>query len=201
MSVNINVINYSLRILAANRITSIEDESNTAQIMKDLYDITRDAMLEEAEWSFATKRFKPALKTEAPEWGWSAAFAIPSDIIRVLEVDRNDYKDNMERSPVPHEVEGRDILCDRDTIYCKGIRRMEAEGDYSPLFNQAFALQLALLACLTIKASNTSLQLIGQMYDATMKKAKSRDGMQSSTRRMRNRSVQRARSGGRISGL
>jgi len=200
MSENIGVINYALRVLAANRITSIEDEDNTAQIMKDLYHITRDSMLEEAEWSFATRRFLPAKSTDAPEWGWSAAYPIPSDIIRVTEVDRNNYTESMQRSPVPHEVEGNSILCDADTIYCKGIRRMEDEGSYSPLFNKAFALHLALIACLPIKANNASLQLIGQMYDATMAKAKSRDGMQSSTRRMRNKSVIRARAGSRVSG-
>jgi len=198
MSENVNIVNYALRLLGAKRITSLEDEQKEAQVMKDMYDIARDAVLEEAEWTFATRRFLPAKETEDPEWGWANSFPVPSDIIRVTTVERLDISGvnigtDMNRYPAPHEVEGRKILTNEDVIFCKGLRRIDDEGIYSPLFIEAFAMKLALVSCLTITESKSKLDAMAALYTSTIQKAKSRDGMQSSTRRFRSKTFGKAR--------
>ncbi len=184
-------------MLGAESITSIEDDAPEAIAMKNLYYIARDAVMEEAEWTFATRRFLPAKSTTAPEWGWANAFPIPSDILRVTRVDRIDLVgalgNAMSRHPAEYELEGRSILTNEDVIYCKGIRRIEDEGIYSPLFTEAFGYKLAAQSCLTITESNTKLQTMAALYTDAIAKAKSRDGMQGTTRRMRNKTLQRAR--------
>ena len=196
MSQRIDIINVSLRLLGAESITSLEDDAPEAQLIKDMYFIARDAMLEIAEWTFATKRFLPAKETESPAWGWTSSFPIPSDILRVTRVDRADIVSlgsSMNRRPAEHEVEGRKILCNEDVIYCTGIRRIEDEGIYSPMFAEAFGYKLAAQACLLITESNTKLQQMAGLYVEAIGKAKSRDGMQGTTRRLRNQTLSRAR--------
>jgi len=188
------VCNVALRLLGAEAITSLQDDAPEAKVLLDIYFIARDSVLEVAEWSFATKRFLPAKEAEAPAWGWTSSFPIPSDILRVTRVDRADYGGSgMHRRPADHEVEGRRILCNEDVIYCTGIRRIEDEGIYSPLFAEAFAAKLAVMACYAITESNQKIQIMSAIYAETIGKAKSRDGMQSTTRRMRNNTVRRAR--------
>ncbi len=198
MSARIDIVNFGLSLLGADAITSLEDDSSEAITMKNFYYIARDAVLEETDWTFATKRFLPAKSTSDPEWGWSSAFPIPSDILRVTQVDRNwttstGLSDTRVRNPVAHDVEGREILCDENVIYCKGIRRISDEGIYSSLFVEAFSVKLAMFACYPITESNRKMEIIAALYTSVIKTAKSRDGLQSSTRRMRNQVLSRAR--------
>ena len=199
MSARIDIVNYALSILGEKAIESLEDNLPQARVMKRFYYLARDAELEGAEWTFATKRFLPAASSTPPPWGWQYAFPIPSEIIRVIQVDRNwvtvsNFSASaLERDPVPHEVEGREILCDQDVIYCKGIRRIEDEGIYSPLFAEAFGARLAVLGALPLTESAKVQQLALTIYAGLIKDAKSRDGMQNSTRRIRNKSFSRVR--------
>ena len=149
MSARVDIVNFALTFIGQRQLTKITDDSDVARTMLNTYNIARDAVLEEAEWTFATRRFKPAVSSVAPEWGWNNAFPIPSDIIRVTQVDRDltatavisDVQQN--RSPVDHVVEfvqgiggkGMAILCNDDVIFCKGVRKVEDEGIYSPLFD------------------------------------------------------------------
>lgn len=207
MSTRVDVVNFALTVLGQTQITKITDDSDVARTMLNLYNIARDAVLEEAEWTFATRRFKPAISSTAPEWGWLSAFPIPSDIIRVTQVDRNstatamitDVRQN--RNPVDHVVEfvlgtggkGMAILCDEDVIFCKGVRRIEDEGIYSPLFVEAFAYKLAYLAGYAVTESGQKLEVALALYTDAISKAKTRDGMQNTTRRVRSRSLSNAR--------
>ena len=193
MSVRIDIVNNALNLLGADSIVSIEDHAPEAQVMKNFYYIARDAVMEEAEWSFATKRFVPAKETAAPEWGWASAFTIPSNILRVTRVDRYDFDQGVDRRPAEYEVEGNLILCNEDEIFCKGIRRMEDEGGYSPLFAEAFGYKLAVKAALAITESNTKMQLMAGLYTESIAKAKARDGMQGTTRRFRSTTLHNAR--------
>lgn len=198
MSARIDIVNIALSMLGADTITSLEDDAPEAIVMKTHYYIARDATLEAHEWSFAIKRFQPAKATESPLWGYDNAFPIPSDIIRVLQVDRGwtpsmSFDRTRHRNQVDHVVEGRDILCDEEEIYCTGIRRVEDEGIFSNLFAQAFAARLALAACYAITESNQKVEVFAAMFAGTIKEAKSRDGQQGSTRRMRSSWLQRVR--------
>lgn len=204
MSIRIDVVNFALGILGSSEITAIEDDSDKARVMKTFYAIARDATLEVSEWTFATRRFLPSRSAIVPEWGWAYAYPIPSDIVRVTEVDRNYIGQtviqdtSLERNPIPHVVEyvsgiGRAILCNEDPIFCKGIRRIEDEGIYSPLFVEAFAAKLAYLAALPITQSSKIQASALALHVGLIGDAKSRDGMQSTTRRLRNRSLSRAR--------
>lgn len=200
MSIRIDVVNYALSLLGAEAITSIEDDAPEARVMRNFYYIARDSTLEEAEWTFAKKRFKPAESEIARVWGWSFAFPIPSDIIRVTRVDRNwiplsNLSDNQYRNPSQHEVEGRVIVTNDEEIFCTGIRKIEDEGIYSSLFTEAFATKLAMLACLAITESNTKLQIYAATYEKLLRTAKTRDGMQNTTRRYRNTVLSRSRRG------
>jgi len=191
MSARIDVCNFALALLGESEIVSLEDETDKARTMKTFYYIARDAVLESADWTFATRRFLPAKSETSPAWGWANAFPIPSDIIRVTMVDRNNNfsiipQGDMVENPVDHQIEGNEILCNDNVIYCKGVRRMEDEGGYSPLFVEAFAAKLAYLAALPITSSRGTKKDMLDLHTGLIKDAKIRDGIQNTTRRMRN---------------
>ena len=199
MSIRNDIVNQALIFLGADVVTSVEDDSAQADIMKRLYPLSRDATLEAFEWSFAIRRFIPAASVDAPEWKWAYAYPLPSDIIRLLQVDRGPYglnfSSNMQRNEVDHVLEGREILTNEHPIYCTGIRRIEDEGIYSNLFCDALSAKLAMKACYAITESNSKMEAMAALYAKFIDEAKSRDGQQGTTRRLRSHWLNASRRG------
>lgn len=200
MTERVDIANMALSWIGEEEINSLDDDLERARQIKINYIAARDATLEAHEWSFAIKRFTPGKIADAPEYGASHAFSIPSDILRVIAVDPN-----MASTATPwtapinsHEqldwvLEGRLILCNEDVIYCRGIRRVEDEGIFSPLFVQALAAKLATLVAVNLSASAEIQANMFDLYDRFISEAKSRDGLQGRSRRIRNRSLLKVR--------
>jgi hypothetical protein len=202
MSARIDVVNIALSWLGANPITSLEDEAPEALLMKNNYYLARDATLEDAEWSFAIRRWIPPKSGVVPIGGASNFFPIPSDIIRVLRVDRprgggwaqiGDTRRIDRDEQVDWRSESGNILTNEDSIICKGIRRIEDEGIYSPLFVHAFAAHLAMLCAYPITESDGKFNAMSALYTLKISMAKSRDGIQGTSKRVRNRSFDNVR--------
>jgi hypothetical protein len=202
MSARIDAVNFALAFLGEPEIESLDDDSDIARTMKTFYYIARDAVLEDANWTFATRRFSPAANATAPAWGWNYSYTIPSDIVRVTAVLRSfgqgniapyNYYDFPEEIQSAHVIEGNEILSNDSPIYCMGIKTMENEGAYSPLFLEAFSAKLAFLAALPLTASLQKQQMALALHTGLIKRAKTRDGQQNTMRRMRNRWLQQSR--------
>jgi hypothetical protein len=192
----------ALTWLGEEPITSLEDDLDRALIMSINYAPARDATLEAHDWSFAIERFIPPKNAVAPVYGASAAFDIPPNILRVIAVD--DPKTANPTSGVytpiinskeqlDWQFENRQVICNEDVIHCRGIRRIEQEGMFSPNFVQAFAAKLAFLSALALTSSQTTQAIWKDVYDGFILIAKSRDGLQGRSKRLRNRTLLKSR--------
>lgn len=203
MSRRIDIINQALSWLGANSITSVEDDSDEARVMKLNYDNARDSTLEAAEWTFAIKRWIPAKDVDPPVWGASFRYLIPSDIIRVILVEtnrsgpmsamRSDMHTIDRRPQADWQVESGYIISNDDGILCKGIRRVEDEGIYTPLFTEALAGRLAMLCAYPLTESDNKYNAMAVLSASFLKGAWSRDAQTGSSKRIRNRSLRNAR--------
>ena len=196
----IDIANIALSMLGVDQITSLDDESNTAEQVKLHYIPARDATLEAHEWSFAIERFEPALLTAAPLFGAANQFSIPVNILRVLTCDNPTTVENpgyvqpINSTPqIDWVLEGRSILCNEDIVYARGIRRVEEEGIFSNLFVQAFAAKLAMLLAINLTASADIQARVTAYYTFAMHEAKSRDGLQGRSKQLRNKQLQYSR--------
>lgn len=205
MSIRIDICNIALNLLATRPLTSIEDDSDTAIAIKTNYYLARDSLLEEADWSFSIRRFIPAMLTDEPSFGPAKAFAIPSDIMRVVTVDYN--KDSfgvpwsaraLHLNQAEWAVESGYIVSDSEAIYCRGVRRIEDEGIYSALFATTLAARIAMMACYSITKSNTRFNELSAMYAGLVADAQTMDGLQGRNTRIRRDNLQRARTTGGV---
>jgi len=200
LSERVDICNRALSMLGEKAITSIDEDSNNAQQLKINYTMARDGTLEAAEWTFAVERFVPAYLTQPPMFGYAYAFPIPPEIIRVLTVYYNDIQNaslnNQLESGTPQvdwAVERGNILCNQQIIYCRGIRRIEEEGRYSPLFVEAFAAKLASLIAINLTGSAEIQANMMNIFVAFVSQAKAHDGLQGRSKIMRNRQLQSVR--------
>lgn len=176
------------------QITGFEDDSNEARLITLNYDAAKRATLEAHVWTFAVERFIPAKVSTNPAWGYPSRFLIPGNILRVLSVGPNNeiwwqYEQDQ------WEVEGPYILTDVDVIYCRGIANIEEEGLFSGLFEHALSAKLAVLVALPLTKSRSIMETMAKLYAAMINDAKTRDGLQGRSRRIRHRSMRNARAG------
>jgi hypothetical protein len=192
----------ALTWLGEEPITSLEDDLDRAQIMSINYIPARDATLEAHDWSFAIMRFIPPKNSIPPVYGAGSAFDIPTNILRVISVDdpkTADFSTGVytptinAKEQLDWVFENRQIICNEEVIHCRGIRRIETEGLFSPNFVQAFAAKLAFLCAMNLTSSASIQANMMQMYTDFILVAKSRDGLQGRSKRLRNRTLLKSR--------
>jgi hypothetical protein len=198
----VDIANLALTWLGESPITSLEDDLDSARIMSINYVPARDATLEAHDWSFAMERFIPPLNAVPPVYGASAAFDIPPNILRVIAVDDPKTANPTSgiytpiinsKEQLDWQFENRQVICNEEVIHCRGIRRIEQEGLFSPNFVQAFAAKLAFLCALPLTSSASIQANMKMIYDEFILIAKSRDGLQGRSKRLRNRTLQKSR--------
>lgn len=125
--------NAALIRCGAEQITSLEDISKRAKLVTSQYEVTLKELLNDSPWNFAIGREELAQANE-PLFGFTATYLLPSDCIRVLELeDKSEYR-----------VEGCYIVCNKDTsIKIKYIKYVQDPNKYSGSFAKAFVLKLA----------------------------------------------------------
>lgn len=199
MATKTEIANIALALIGANLVTNVEvDDSDEARAVRVQYEPALLATLEAQEWSFAIRRFQPAEAGTPPLYGWGRAFTVPPEIIRVLTVERNNRaylidEAGLQPEQVNWDFEDGQILCNEQVIFARGITDDVNEGDFSPTFVQAFAARIALMVALPLTQSNQIYQNMGGLYAGFIKEAKTRDGMQGRSKRIRNRSLLKAR--------
>ena len=195
----VDICNMALSWLGESPITSIDDDTDRAQQLQINYVPARDATLEAHEWTFAIERFIPAQSATPPLYGPGVAYDIPPQILRVIACENNDTysatfspKINAQEQ-IDWQLEGDKIITNENVIYCRGIRRIEQEGRFSPLFVHAYAAKLGFLLAQNITSDANIAQNMYGMYTQFILEAKSRDGLQGRSRRIRNRTLQKSR--------
>lgn len=170
MASAVEIANLALVKVGETKITSLSDPSKKAATIAALFDRVRDAELRKRRWSFSIKRVQLAADSTAPEFGYSAQFTLPTDCLRVLEVnqaahgaDLSDYRGRY----APYAIEGRKILTHGTASSALPLRYIRAVADttqWDSLFVEAFACKLAVEVCETLTQSSDKRQLAWNEY-------------------------------------
>jgi hypothetical protein len=178
------ICNLALGFIGANKIRSIEAEeadSVEAELCAALFWPTAHAVLEAADWLFATGFIDLGAKTAAPanevdRVDLPARFTMPADAIAVRRCD-----DGSGDFTIKWERNGRFVMSEgTDALYA--IVTWDKEpGDWTPTFCLAVAHLLAsqLAGPLTQKQSIIDREYA--LFEREKKSAKTFDGMQGNT--------------------
>lgn len=133
------ICNLALGHLGEGPISSINDDTTAARACLLHFEPCRDATLRAHRWNFAVERVKLDDAT-APAFGWDYQFDLPSDCLRVLEVNGSEEGDLISE---PWVVEGRKLLTDAYSANVVYVKQITDVTLFDPLFVEAFALRLA----------------------------------------------------------
>ena len=173
MSSVVEICNAALAKIGSRRITSLEDESSEGRICKALYAITRDEMLEEFDWRFATARLELAADVDEPISDWGYQYTLPTTVMRVLRVD-----DGSSDYTIDWEVEGRKVMAGITPIYVLAVQRVDDPTQFPSLFASALAFRLAAEICTPLTENEQKTQRLLQMAAVKVRIAQNRDGGQ-----------------------
>lgn len=172
MASEVEICNLALEKLGAGAITSLDDDTVEARACNRRYDTARDALLRRYAWNFAIKRTDLAASTTAPSWEFEAAYPIPADCLRVLEVQDDDA----------WKREAGNILSDvGDPIYIRYIARITDPAQFDALFVEALASKLAYEMAEHLTQSATKKKLAAADLEYALKEAAGTDALESTS--------------------
>ena len=161
----VEIANLALMHVGDNVITSFSDGTAAANTINTVYETVRDSVLRDHTWNFAIKQATPSLDATAPIYGFNNRFDMPTDLLRLIEIENNPK----------YKIEGRFILTDSNPINIKYVYKNETVTEYDSMFVQALAVRLAATIAERLTQSSTLAEELMGLYRLHLKDAKSVD--------------------------
>jgi len=138
------ICNQALARIGAGRLDNLETDETPESIQCNIhYEAARDALLRNHMWAFAADREALAQSATAPDFGFSYAYPLPSDFIKLRAI----YGDGGTRrntSVYSHKLEAGSILSDDSSMKILYTAQISDASKFDPSFVECLVLNLAL---------------------------------------------------------
>jgi hypothetical protein len=174
------ICNLALGKIGARKIIALDEESNEARVCRLHYAETRDEVLRHHRWNFAIRRVELSALATPPVFGWGFSFELPTDCLRVFEVNGWDVA----RRQSVWEVEGRTLVMNVETAQIRYLSRVEDANLFDSIFLEALSIKLASKIAVPINGSSQMAgDLIGQYEKITGGRARRTDAFEGNPQR------------------
>lgn len=192
----VEICNMAMSLLGDSAsIASIDppDSSAASKMCAVYYPITKAAMLEMHDWSFAMRRAELPMLADDETSKWQGVYQLPSDALRVVTVRPANAERRLVRDGLPYprygenppeavfEVLGRKLYTNAEDPVATYITSEVADSSFTPTFVVAFSYYLALQiagARIKGKEGQTLAQNLQKQFSVALSTAKSRDANQ-----------------------
>lgn len=176
MADDITICNLALARIGEASITSLEEASQPARACRLFFVSTRDELLQALPWNFAIRREVLSRLADAPRFGWSFQYQLPSDYLNVVQL--NAWRAHEARDL--YEIEGEMLLTDQEVAELRYTARVEDSELFPPLFVEALYTKLASKLAERLTGSRSLVEaLLGeynQIVEPLAAKANAREG-------------------------
>ena len=163
---DIDVANIALDWLKESVISSFDDDRPAGRWMKRNFPVVRNMATAANPWRFAVKRHQLAEATTTPAFGYKHQFLKPDGCLRVLPLR---YMGATNGPLLRYSVEGDFILTDvAGPLNMRTIQVVEDATKWSPLFIDAFSIQLAARLGNWLTNKDTFVARLQAAYKETM---------------------------------
>ena len=154
-------------------ISALDQAGKPAGLCAIFYPRCRDELLRSHPWNFATRRVEIAASTTAPAWGYGSSYPLPSDFLRMLEIDGH--------PATQWRVEGRAIVCDESApLHILYIARIADPAQFDASFARALAARLAVDLCMPLANNIQMRALLVEDAKARLREARGIDAQETS---------------------
>lgn len=200
VSSKVDVCNLALSLLNVAPISSIDNpETDTEELCALWYDQTRKEALRRHSWNFAIKRKVLAANNEAPAFGYSKAFNLPDDYIRLIQVTETDGYLDSPLAATRYAVEDGKLLIGQYADSSGSSLRLVYVSDFKTVaqmdasFIDYLAVLLAQKIAYQVTQSNTTIERCDALMEKAESRARSMDGQENPPRRVERSRARNAR--------
>lgn len=152
------------------------DSSDEASVCRQFFELSRDQVLRDYSWPFATKFRVVSLIEEEPNDEWDFSYRIPTDCLkirRVLSGQRRDTNDTRVPYKVAADDSGLLFYCDIEDAEIEYTMRQDDPLFYPPDFTMALSYKIAFYIAPRVTAGDpfNLQQKFMQMYQMEMDRA------------------------------
>jgi hypothetical protein len=163
MASTVDICNGALNQLGATTILSLTEDSKNARLCNSRYTQVRDGLFRTHPWNCLQKRIELAADTTAPAWGFTSAYTLPADCLRLLKI--LDYDSN-------YKVEGRKILSNASSMKILYIGRITDPNEYDELLRETLSASLAADIAFAVTSNNTTATNMYNLFQDKLKDAR-----------------------------
>jgi len=173
---SVEICNSALYKIGAQRITALSDNVKAAIICNDQYDRLRKEVLRAHPWNFAITWVALAATANTPvAEEYTTEFALPSDVLRVLETN---LAENLDWE-IGYNVDGIKVLfCNDTAVTIKYIKNVTNTTLFAPDFEEALAFRLAADIAYALVQSQTVQAQMFNLYEKSVAMARSFDAQE-----------------------
>jgi hypothetical protein len=203
MASKIEIINMALRRLGEQPIAAIDEGSEPANVMADIYDMVLENELRQWSWPFAitTAELAQVSGEEPPDWGY--AFQLPAGYMQMVKLidptsgvtlrEWDFYSSRWGYSTVEYEIREGKLYINLSEITIKYIYNQTDTSKFDSAFTLALSRRLAWEAAPSITEREDIAQAIRNEYYAYVSQARGNAGVESRQRLDISREYVRAR--------
>jgi hypothetical protein len=125
MATDVSICSAALLLLGDSPIATLGENTRSAQLCANLYPIAKRAVLRAHPWNCLIKRVVLSPLAQAPSFDWSHQFALPGDMLRILQV-------GLTGDTLPYETEGKRILANTNTLRLRYVADL-TEGNWDDM--------------------------------------------------------------------
>ena len=161
------ICSAALVLIGERPISDIEDTGNPNAVRcKAVYAKSRDALLREYAWGFATKRVALAQAATAPVFGYTYQYPLPADCLRVLET---------QDASIVYELEDGYLLTDEEEIQIRYIARVTQTGKFDSLYTECLSIRIARELAYAVVKKLSMVQAMDELLKRAMPAARQID--------------------------
>jgi hypothetical protein len=187
----VSICSAALQMLGEKPFASFTDNSERARVAAGLWDGVRDHVLRSHPWNSAIKREALAPDATAPVFGFSRAFSIPPDCLRVLSIGQ------YESDRPAYKIEGRKILTDEPAVFLRYVFRNEDCGTWDAGLVWGMTTVMRAVFAYPVTQSTSLEQVVEQALRSVLKSARAADALEDTPDAMDDNPLLMARYGAR----
>ena len=177
MSSKIDRANQALSLLGSKPIISFNDDSHEAGALNTIYEPTKAFVLRQHEWGCATRTETLAELADPPvDTYWPFAYAIPEDVIRIINVFSNGIEYYNRREWQIEETKILSRIPNAIARYTFNVSEPRLDAHVEALLVARLALDLAY----PLTASNTRESNLATLYKEKLTEARTTDNLEGS---------------------
>lgn len=196
-----DICNLSQDLLSGETVLDIDNpETAVESLLARWYDQCRKQCLREHPWKFAAKRQILAKSSTDPDFGYTAAFPLPNDFIRLLTIESSDS--GVQILPEDYQIEShlgsKAILMSTDatTLRLRYVYDIEDVTKFDSMFISYLALTIALATAYKITESSGSVERISSLQKQQGQMARAISGQERPPTRIERSRNRQSRRGG-----